>query len=169
MNLVRKNIWKIASHFFSSHFQNLTPAMICENIPAGFHLLNWTYSQTSYLGTHKTYREDRVPRKCLLNAPVTVDPSPATPWATATAIIAAINRKKNGDNESLYLHDLNNVIYYYLGLLLRSLCVCTVCLNINNDELFFDAFPFENSFYFISGYSIGLDMVRRSTGNTYSY
>ena len=77
--------------------------------------------------------------------------------------------EKNGDNESLYLHDLNNVIYYYLGLLLRSLCVCTVCLNINNDELFCDAFPFENSFYFISGCSIGLDMVRRSTDNTYSY
>ena len=38
-----------------------------------------------------------------------------------------------------------------LGLLLRSLCVCTVCLIINNDELFSNAFPFENLFYFISG------------------
>ena len=47
-----------------------------------------------------------------------------------------------------------------LGLLLRSLCVCTVCVKINNDEMFFNAFPFENSFYFW----IGLDMVR-STGN----
>ena len=47
-----------------------------------------------------------------------------------------------------------------LGLLLRSLCVCTVCVKINNDELLFNAFPFENSFYFW----IGLDMVR-STGN----
>ena len=54
---------------------------------------------------------------------------------------------QNGDNESLYLHDLK----CGLGLLLHSLCVCTVCVKINNDELFFNAFPFENSFYFISG------------------
>ena len=40
-----------------------------------------------------------------------------------------------------------------LGLFLRSLCVCTVCVKINNDELFFNAFPFENSFYLISGYA----------------
>ena len=39
--------------------------------------------------THKSYCEDRVPRKCLLNAPVTVDRSPATTWAATTAIIAA--------------------------------------------------------------------------------
>ena len=39
--------------------------------------------------TQKSYREDRVPRKCLLNAPVTVDRSPATTWTVTTAIIAA--------------------------------------------------------------------------------
>ena len=38
-----------------------------------------------------------------------------------------------------------------LGLLLYNLCVCTVCVKFNNDELFFNSFPFENSFYFISG------------------
>ena len=37
-----------------------------------------------------------------------------------------------------------------------------VCVKINNDESFFNAFPFENSFYFY--FWIGLDMVR-STGN----
>ena len=31
---------------------------------------------------------------------------------------------QNGDNESLYLHDLKNVVYE----LLRSLCVCIVCV-----------------------------------------
>ena len=35
--------------------------------------------------------------------------------------------------------------------LLRSLCVCIVHVKINNEELFFNAFPFENSYYFISG------------------
>ena len=37
---------------------------------------------------HKSYREDRVPRKCLLNVPVTVDRLPATTWAATTVIIA---------------------------------------------------------------------------------
>ena len=37
-----------------------------------------------------------------------------------------------------------------------------MCVKINNDKLFFNAFPFENSFYFIL--DLGLDMVR-STGN----
>ena len=57
---------------------------------------------------------------------------------------------QNGNNESLYIHDLKK---RGLGLLLRSLCVCTVCVKINNDELFFNAFPFEISIYFISGYA----------------
>ena len=32
----------------------------------------------------------------------------------------------------------------------RGLCVCSVC-KINNEELYFYAFPFENSYYFSSG------------------
>ena len=39
--------------------------------------------------TSKSYREDRVSRKFLLNAPVTVDRSPATTSAATTAIITA--------------------------------------------------------------------------------
>ena len=54
---------------------------------------------------------------------------------------------QNGDNERLYLHGLKNVVLE----LLRSLCVCIVRVKINNEELFFNAFPFENSYYFISG------------------
>ena len=57
---------------------------------------------------------------------------------------------QNGNNESLYLHDLKRC---GLGLLLRSPCVCTTCVKNNNGELFLNAFPFENSFYFISGYA----------------
>ena len=42
-------------------------------------------------------------------------------------------------------------LYKIKILLLLLLCVCTVRVKINNAELFFNAFPFENSFYFISG------------------
>ena len=55
---------------------------------------------------------------------------------------------QNGDNESLHLHDLKKC---GLELSLRSLCQCTVCVKSNNDEKIVNAFPFENSFYFISG------------------
>ena len=36
--------------------------------------------------------------------------------------------------------------------LLRRLCICIVhvCEIIHNEELFFNAIPFENSYYFIS-------------------
>ena len=35
--------------------------------------------------------------------------------------------------------------------LLRGLCVCSACvLKINNEELFFNEFLFENSYYFSS-------------------
>ena len=44
---------------------------------------------------------------------------------------------QNGDNKSLYLHELEKS---GLGLLFRSLCVCIVCVKINNDELFFKCF-----------------------------
>ena len=37
-----------------------------------------------------------------------------------------------------------------------------MCVKINNEELFFNAFLFENSYYF--SFWIGLDVVR-STGN----
>ena len=49
-----------------------------------------------------------------------------------------------------------------------------VCVQINNEELFFNAFPFENSYYFISEMAIGGCVLRerftlakevRSTGN----
>ncbi len=106
--------------------------------------------------THKTYREHRVPRKCLLNAPVTVDRSIASDNMSGNNSDHSGERlsqngerlSQNGDNESLYLHELEKS---GLGLLFRSLCVCTVCVKINNDELFFNAFPFKNSFEFISG------------------
>ena len=62
--------------------------------------------------------------------------SAATDWANT-----AKTTSQNGDNESLYLHGLKNVVYE----LLRSLCVCIVCVKINNDELFCNAFPFENA------------------------
>ena len=32
-------------------------------------------------------------------------------------------------------------------------CICIVCVKINNDGLFCNAFPFENSYDFISGYT----------------
>ena len=35
------------------------------------------------------------------------------------------------------------------------MCLCLVCVNISNEELFFNAFPFENSYYLW----IGLDVV----------
>ena len=54
---------------------------------------------------------------------------------------------QNGDNERLYLCGLKNVVYE----LLRSLCVGIVHAKINNEELFFNAFTFENSSYSISG------------------
>ena len=69
-------------------------------------------------------------------------------------VIAATDRantakttSQSGDNESLYLHGLKNVVCE----LLRSICVCVVCVKINNDELFCNAFPFENSNDFIFG------------------
>ena len=62
--------------------------------------------------------------------------SAATDWANT-----AKTTSQNDDNESLYLHGLKNVIYE----LLRSLCVCIVCVKINNDELFCNAFPFKNA------------------------
>ena len=55
---------------------------------------------------------------------------------------------QNGNNQSYIPSRLEKCGF---GLLLRSLCVYTVFVKINNDELFFNAFPFENSFYFISG------------------
>ena len=58
---------------------------------------------------------------------------------------------QNGDNRTTRVYRSSRLEKCGLGLLLRSLCVCTVCVKINNDELFFNAFPFENSFYFISG------------------
>ena len=42
---------------------------------------------------------------------------------------------------------LNNVVLE----LLPGLCVSTVCVKINNGELFFNAFLFGNSYYFSSG------------------
>ena len=55
---------------------------------------------------------------------------------------------QNGDNESLHFHDLKTC---GLGLSLRSLCQCTVCVKSNNDELFFNAFPFGIFLYFWIG------------------
>ena len=45
-----KNCLLVASPVLSCQFQNLTQAMMCEKIKVGFHFLNLTYSETSYLG-----------------------------------------------------------------------------------------------------------------------
>ena len=102
----------------------------------------------------------RVSRKFLLNKRgVTSDslvidrPCPARTRAVNVVVAAtdwantAKTTSQSGDSESLYLHGLKNVVYESL----RSHCVCIMCVKINNDELFCDAFPFENSYDFISG------------------
>ena len=45
-----KNGLLVVSPVISCQFQNSTQAMMCENLKVGFHFLNLTYSQTSYLG-----------------------------------------------------------------------------------------------------------------------
>ena len=45
-----KNWLLVASFVLRCQFQNSTLAMLCEKIKVGFHYLNFTYSQTSYLG-----------------------------------------------------------------------------------------------------------------------
>ena len=45
---------------------------------------------------------------------------------------------QNGDNENVYLHGLK------MRLRCVARCVCTVCVNITNEALFFNGFPFEN-------------------------
>ena len=45
-----KNWLLVASFVLCCQFQNSTLAMMCEKIKVGFHYLNLTYSQTSYLG-----------------------------------------------------------------------------------------------------------------------
>ena len=47
-----KNWLLVASFVLCCQFQNSTLAMMCEKIKVGFHYLNLTYSQTSYLGIH---------------------------------------------------------------------------------------------------------------------
>ena len=50
------------------------------------------------------------------------------------------NKSKRRQREFIHSR-LENVVWE----LLCSLCVCMVCVKINNDELFCNAFPFENS------------------------
>ena len=45
-----KNWLLVSSFVLCCQFQNSTLAMMCEKIKVGFHYLNLTYSQTSYLG-----------------------------------------------------------------------------------------------------------------------
>ena len=45
-----KNCLLVDSPVLRCQFQNSTLAMMCEKIKVGFHFLNLTYSQTSYLG-----------------------------------------------------------------------------------------------------------------------
>ena len=89
-------------------------------------------------------------------SPVMVDQSPATTYMSgdnSDHIEPKIEPKRgnatsqNGDNERLYLNGLKNVVLE----LLRSLCICIVRVKINNEELFFNAFLLENSYYFIYG------------------
>ena len=47
-----KNCLLVASPVLLCQFQNSTQVMMCEKIKLGFHFLNLTYSQTSYLGIH---------------------------------------------------------------------------------------------------------------------
>ena len=79
------------------------------------------------------------------------------PYPTSTRAVNVVSSdifRQHGENNKskrrqreLYLHGLKNVVEE----LLRSLCVCIVCVKINNDELFCNAFPFENAYDFISG------------------
>ena len=48
--LYETNWLLVASFVLSGQFQNSTLDMMCEKIKVGFHYLNLTYSQTSYLG-----------------------------------------------------------------------------------------------------------------------
>ena len=45
-----KHCLLVASPVLSCQFQNSTQAVMCEKIKVGFHFLNLTYSQISYLG-----------------------------------------------------------------------------------------------------------------------
>ena len=64
-------------------------------------------------------------------------------WSAATdSANTAKTTSQNGDNDSLYLHGLKNVVWE----LLCSLCVYIVSVKINNDELFCNAFPFQNAY-----------------------
>ena len=45
-----KNWLLVASFVLHCQFHNSKLAMMCEKIKVGFHYLNLTYSQTSYLG-----------------------------------------------------------------------------------------------------------------------
>ena len=87
--------------------------------------------------------------------PFTVDRSPATGNNMSGQLQSSRRQiepkqgkatSQNGDNESLYLHSLKHVVWE----LLRSLFVCMVCVKINNVELVFNAFSFQNSYYVIS-------------------
>ena len=79
-------------------------------------------------------------RQCLLNVAVTVDRSPATTLAI-TAIIAVKDRAKTARTR-IYIFTAWKMWFrnYYL-------CVCIVWMK----NVFFNAFLFENSYYFISG------------------
>ena len=90
--------------------------------------------------------------------PVMVDRSPATNrngnnMSGDNCGHSGDRLSQNGEKQQVktattrVLHGLKNVFFE----LLRSLCVCIVCVKINNEELFLNAFPFENSYYFISG------------------
>ena len=71
---------------------------------------------------------------------------------------------KNGENQQVktattrvyYIHGLNNVVYYALS---RSLCVCIVCVKINNE-----CSPVSKLILFY--FWMGLDVVR-STGKLF--
>ena len=92
--------------------------------------------------------------RVLLDAPVTVDRSPATTWAATTAIIAAKDWAKTATTRVYTFTTWKNG----LGLLLRIAYVFVKCIKINKYELFFYCFPVCKFILFYFGR--GLDMVR---------
>ena len=96
--------------------------------------------------TPKNLREDRPSHKCLLNER-TSDPSKKDVNHSHGGSIASDNMSgdnsnhsgdrlsQNGDNESLYLHVLKNVVKnYYVAY--NYIYAFVVCTKINNEELF---------------------------------
>ena len=129
------------SQFYSDHRVHLSTNRYCQSAtfgPLAFCDCLFFYDIKKI---PKIHREDRPPRKCTLNehasdpwsgnaghgrSIASDDMSGDTSDHSGDRLSEPKRRKatsQNGDNESVYLHGLKNVVYE----LLRSLCVCIVC------------------------------------------